>query len=386
MPEKRKKILIVSYPFPPVGGVWTFRIAKIVKYLSRAGFEIHVICANPRRFSTQDPHFMQDVADCHVYPLPDKTSKLIPRKLFLNLLFLKKINQIASVVKPNLLYFNGGPYYYFVLGPVVKRKLGLPYVLDFRDPWYLREEFRMAKKFFLRYLEKYAVRNAERIINVTSFATKRYREHYHSMDSKRFVTIENGFDTEDFKDFEIKPSPKPDTTTIVYPGKLGTRNPESFMKAICLLINQKRMTNLRFVHAGEKELVLEQLTKSLNLAAHVFFTGFMSYSAVLKMINEADIGLLITGLREWEPTTKIYDYLALRTKILAIAHPNGYVAEVLKKTDSGVVVANDPQSIADSIVRLAETKRRFSFTNIAEYTREHQIQSLIRNVINPIIR
>src|SRR4051812_7313100 len=112
----------------------------------------------------------------------------------------------------------------FLAAPILKRSRGVPYILDFRDPWsmypYQQSTFlntTLAR--VIRWVEGTAVRGAEVVVNVTDDASRLYIDHYakDGVPSDRFVTIMNGVDLEDLAD--VQPIPQPAAFSLIYSGK-----------------------------------------------------------------------------------------------------------------------------------------------------------------------
>jgi len=359
-----KKLLIVSYFFPPFGEVGAVRITKFTKYLLRLGWKIKVITVDEKYYKTLNTDWLKEVKEAEI--LRSRRTKIkipgINEQGFYWLPFLfRTINGLLKKENFKISFWTGGPFYHWILAPYLKRRFGLKYILDFRDPWRLNP-YRRPKSLF-SYLariletifEPLAIKEATYVINVTEEATELYKNFYPAYREK-FITIPNGFDPEDLQNIEPLSFSSFD---IVYVGKFSNfRNPIPFLKAFKKLLVDKKLEpkDVRFVWIGKKEKNVIKYIKKLELTDFVVMTGFKPYKEVLRYVKGAQLCLLITGNHPYEPTTKIFDYMGLKKRILGITSVEGFVFKVLRKYPEGVICSNREGQIYEALSESWESK------------------------------
>lgn len=352
-----KKLLMIAYFFPPYAEVGVVRVAKFAKYLQKEDKDITVLTVKEKYYQTSNDSYVQDVIGIHTIRTI-RMQKIIPGineegfywtpVLFFYFLYQMVFN------KPQVVYFTGGPFYHWILAPLTKI-FGVDYILDFRDPWKL-SPYVIRKNGFFGWLtskiegciERFAIKHAKTVINVTNQATKMYKDEYTTF-SEKFVTITNGFDSDDFKDIKPLNISKFD---IVYSGKFGSfRDVRPFMKAFSEKIKEHHLNpeDIRFVWIGKEEKHIVNIIKEMKLEAFVKMLGYLPYRKNLQYIKGAKIALLIAGEHPYEPTTKIFDYMALQRNILGITDVTGFVSETLEMYPKGRVSQNKLDLIREQL-------------------------------------
>jgi glycosyltransferase involved in cell wall biosynthesis len=390
-----KRVLVITHIFPPVGGVGTFRVTKYVKYLRRFGWEPVVITAKETAYGQIDHSLEKDIPpDVHIYRLPvwkrrfinDEGIRWIPS-------VLRKARFIVGRERPAVAYLTGGPFYPLILGPLLNLRFGIPYVVDLRDPWKLARRSSPMRRIKPRLgglltniLEPIVVRNASRVICVTEPMREEYRAEYKNESPSKFVTITNGYDPEDFD--HIQPLRFADFT-IVYTGKFGVaagfRDPSAFFQAMQIL--QGKGLRAHFVHVGVVEPRVVELAENMGIKDLIEFIGPKPYNETLAYAKGANLLLVIGGGSRWEPTTKVFDYIGCKRPILAIAPPDGAIAEVVKKVQSARLVdSQNPAEIAAALedAYLGKLNQNDTQELPKLYEREH-LTGMLADVLNEAI-
>ncbi|MGW8169132.1 MAG: hypothetical protein ACWGHH_03910 [Sulfurovaceae bacterium] len=352
-----KKLLMIAYFYPPFAEVGVVRVAKFVKYLKKKGKDITVLTVKEKYYQTSNDSYVQDVNGVKKIRTPRIPSIISGINeegfywtpvLFFYLLYQMIFN------RPQMVYLTGGPFYHWILAPLIKL-FGVEYILDFRDPWKL-SPYAVRKNGFLgrltfklsTYIERFAIKHAKIVINVTNQATKMYKDEYPEF-LEKFVTITNGFDSDDFIEIEPLSISKFD---IVYSGKFGTfRDVRPFFEAFSMMIKEHNFTpeDIRFVWIGKVEEHIINMMKEMKLENYVEMLGFLPYRKNLQYIKGSQIALLIAGKHPYEPTTKIFDYMALQKYILGITDAEGFVVETLGMYPLGGISKNNVNAVLEKL-------------------------------------
>jgi Glycosyl transferase 4-like domain len=215
-----KTALLVSLNFPPSQIASVHRARHLAKHLPAFGWR-PVVIAVDERFHKEpvDPSLGRlvspDVAIHRVKALPLwMTSCFGVGDLAIRSIFhvSRKIDQLVSETKPGIVFFTGWPFYQMLLAGRVKKRFGLPVILDFQDPWvstYGATRPRWSKDGISHRLamtlEPRAVRNAAYITSVSDTQNDEMATRYPWIDRKHMAAIPIGGDMSDFDGLRMLP-------------------------------------------------------------------------------------------------------------------------------------------------------------------------------------
>ncbi len=361
-----KKVLMIAYSYPPVGGSGVLRTVKFTKYLPQFGFVPFVLTVESSPTAVLDPTLLAEVPpEAQVvatasaeYRLMRAASRLGVNPEWLSLpdahigwLPFAVRSGEAIVRKENIaVIFATAPVVTSLLvGYVLKRRTRRPLVLDFRDPWTqnvftntypTRVHRRLQEK-----MESVVLRSANHVIATTEEMSRGLIAKYPFL-RDRCATLRNGFDAADFHG--LTRSTTSERFTITYVGSLyGLRTGVHFLEALGSLMEKRRdlRDQIRVVFVGHQDKRTARLVQELRLDDVVEIHGFVSHRESLQWMMNADALLLLMGQREvvgngMGPMMipgKTFEYLATRRPILTLA-PQGAVSEIIRGTGSGLVV------------------------------------------------
>jgi glycosyltransferase involved in cell wall biosynthesis len=259
------------------------------------------------------------------------------------------------------------------MAPVIRLFFHLPYVVDLRDPWRLarRGTHIHGLKAHLGELltniaEPIVLRYSAKVICVSEYMCKEYREVYSYLPSQKFVVITNGYDPDDFATIEPIYFAE---FTIVYTGKFRTaealRDPTHFFYALKIL--KEHNLKVRFVHIGMKEEEVLNIAKQIKILELIEVIGPCPYKKTLSYAKGSNLLLLIAGGQKTEQTGKIFDYIGCSRPILALASPNGEIAKIVKKIyNARLIKNNDPEAIAMIIKEMLYENQKVVQTKIVQ--------------------
>ncbi len=381
----KKKILIISYFFPPFSEVGAVRVAKIVKYLYQLDWTVHVVCVLEKYYGTIGESYLGDVKNAKIYRTK-RFRKFIPGLneegfYWAPYLFFKLIKVIKKH-KPDIIYYSGGPFFHWIIAPMIKKITGVNFVLDLRDAFALnpynksKNIFSYFIKQFSKFIEAFAIKYSSGVIHVNEFAVEMYSIHYPKYSAK-MLKFSNGYDPEDF--LNIKPR-KLDGFNIVYSGKFGNfRDPLPFFQAFKKIIEDNKFSpkDICFIWIGNKEKHIVDMIDNLLINEYVKYTGFLSYKENLEYINGSSLALLVAGNHAYEQTTKIFDYAALNKPILALISTDGFLKKELSSYGNALI-CKDPKDIYNAISYYINTpsSELNSNNNFKKFERKEIIKAL----------
>lgn len=267
----------------------------------------------------------------------------------------------ASDTRPDAIVTMSPPGWAHLIGDYARRRLRVPWVMDFRDRWsgspahpppapWRQIEARAESRFLA---------TADRVL----VATPALEAHYRRLRPEaRISTITNGYDAEDFAN--LRPSPA-ETFTVSHVGTLGgSRSPEPFLRAwrAFLVEGQIDLESVacRFVGPTSRIDFEAALASDPPLRDSVTFRPFCSHRAALQEMVDASVLLLLLPdqVEAGELLTgKAFEYMAAGRPILALA-PEGALADLLRANGAAAVVApGDQAGLVAALRRLHERHR-----------------------------
>jgi glycosyltransferase involved in cell wall biosynthesis len=358
-----KKVLLIAYHFPPLGGGGVFRTLKFTKYLPEFGYQPHVLTVKNPMYRIKDPTLIREIpSSAKVYRtfsfehivlraprllkinlkwfyIPDENIGWLPFGVFTGTRLVKK-------EKIDVIYATSPTWTSLLIGFLLKRKTKKPLVLDFRDPWtnnYLSRYPTEFHKNLERTMEKTVLTQADYVTVATDLMKDALLKNYPFLKSK-IETITNGFDSEDFKDLKIRK--KTGKFSITYVGSIyGSITAEPFLVALKELVEEKKecRENIEVLFVGSYGRETPHLVRKLRLEKNVRFIEYVSHREGLEFMVNSQVLLLLITIEESKGkailTGKLFEYLASRKPIIAIAPEDGLAAAVINSSNSGAVVS-----------------------------------------------
>ncbi|MCP4976941.1 MAG: glycosyltransferase family 4 protein [Maribacter sp.] len=372
-----KKVLIITYYWPPAGGPGVQRWLKFVKYLP--DFDIKPIVYIPENpnYPITDESFVKDIPEGiviykHSIKEPYKWASLFSGKKAKrissgiiksqNQSFLEKImlwvrgnlfipDARKNWVKPSVRFLadvlgkekidtvvtTGPPHSVHLIGHQLKQKRNIKWLADFRDPWTsigYHKKLKLTAKSERKHreLEQLVLTSANQII-VTSRTTK---EEFKDISSKPITVITNGYDL-DYKGGR----PLTKDFTISHIGSLlSGRNPKVLWDVLAQIVqeNEAFRQSFKLRLAGVVSEDVLQSMYSSGLKDYIELIGYISHSEAIILQQNSQV-LLLVEIDSLETVGilpgKLYEYISARRPILAIGPNNWDAAQVIADTQSG---------------------------------------------------
>lgn len=386
-----KRVLMIAYYFPPLGGSGVQRSLKFARYLPEHGWRPLVVA--PRRGLRDEPRDSSLLAE-----IPPAADVVRTRRLDLTLLpriarrlrlgWLSRL--LASLTRylpdaqvgwlpwalpaalhqarrADVIYSTSAPYSDHLLAWLCQRATGKPWVADFRDEWSANPSLRYPSPAFLalnRALERRLLRAADRIIVTSRLHAVSQRRLLPPEQRAKVRLIHNGFDSHDRQALVARP--RDGRWTLAHVGSLyGVYQPDTLLSALGRAVADGSIpaADVRLVFAGA-------LSRSApvpeTLAGVVEFTGYLPHGEALGVLESADAALIILGThgvgRDGRAGVtavpgKMFEYWMLDKPILALAPAESYAVELLRR--AGYDSICDPGDVAAITALLAAEYRRW---------------------------
>ena len=419
------KVLIVSHGYPPFGGSGMLRTLKFSRYLPDSGWEPVVLTLARTRHPRIDPKLMAEVpADTAVYrsravdPLealvrlraavrrllrggreagkagggeraaiaaPDSgaASARGPVSLLKDLLstpdgysgwILPGILKGVWVIlrhRPRLIFSTSPPPSAHCIGGALAKLSGLPWVVDFRDPWTLQypdDGPDGRRKRWNRRIETRVINGASRVICNTDPLNAALRCAYPDAKPDKFVTITNGFDPADFPDIREVREGEGGPFTFLHTGEFfpdrNLRVPDPFLEALAELIDSGELNRdtvrVRLIGSGEYTGLpaFSRFAAMPALAGVLDVVDFLPHGEISGELARAHALLLFQNGTEFhmQIPAKAFEYIKAAKPILAVA-PAGATAELVLSVAGGRAVAPDDRDDMLAAIRDLLTTR-----------------------------
>jgi glycosyltransferase involved in cell wall biosynthesis len=265
----------------------------------------------------------------------------------------------------DVLYSSAPPFSTHLAAGLLTRRLGLPWVADFRDPWIGNSFARPLGAPHRRLqagLERWIVSGADRSVFATERMRDRYASRYPTL-ADRFVVIPNGYDLADLASARTAAAAETPTDDglfhLVYAGSLyGADELALLLDGVELLRRRRpelsdrlRVELIGWLNAQNQDLAARRLPSLEPLVRHV---DFMPRNEALARVARADAGLLLMADapgRDQVVGSKLYEYIGLDKPVLAVTPPSE-ARRTLEGLDWGILADPDPDGVAVGLERI----------------------------------
>ena len=423
--NSEKKVLVITYYWPPAGGPGVQRWLKFVKYLPDFGIQPIVYIPENPTYPIIDEALIKEVSEKTIilkhkifepYQLAslfskNKTKKIssgiIPnqkKQSFLDKTFLWIRGNLfipdARVfwVKPSVKFLekyiiennidtivtSGPPHSLHLIGLKLKQELGIKWFADFRDPWTTigyHKSLRLSNYASKKHKSlEHKVLNAADTIIVTSNTTK---TEFQAITSKPIEVITNGYDTEN-----VVKQPLDSKFSLAHIGSfLSERNPKILWETLFELINEipdfKFHLEIKLIGAVSQE-VLETISQ-FGLNPYLNNLGYVSHSEAISHQRKSQVLLLIEINSEDTKSIipgKLFEYMISGRPIIAIG-PNGSdFAEIISNTNTGVFFGYSEKMKIKSVLldyynQFLEGKLHSNAVGLQQYSRKSLTEKLV---------
>lgn len=418
-----KRVLIITYYWPPSAGSGVQRWLKFAKYLPEYGWEPVIFTPENPDFELQDPTLVKDISSLlEVIKFPiwepygifkkikgqksGDPAKVLEKKnpsIFERLSIWIRANLLIPDprvfwVKPSVRFLEesilkgnyqaiittGPPHSMHLIGLKLHEKTGIPWLADFRDPWSSWEFLdTLPMLYWVRrrhqLLEKQVLTKANAITTISPT----FQKDLEKLAQREVKLLTNGFDNHDFPAQSEENRLKEKDIEIVYSGVIDAiRNPLPFLKAFKKAFEAStKSVRLRFV--GKVSITIEEYIQTDPwLLDHVELVGYVSHQRVLEFYQAADILLLIlttTKNAQGNIPGKLFEYLASGKTIIGLGDPTGDAATIIQQAKAGEIIEpNDERKIIESLRKFDPTKETSSPKSIEQFSRKSLSKQLAR--------
>ncbi len=395
-----RQIIIISFTFPPQGGIGGRRWAKFSKYFKREGLNVKVYTAPFRNNSSP---WKEDTIGVEVVEIETGFPRVIrfgvstildKIKYRLALYQLRKqvngnfydhssmwhANLIPALKKEDLnssvIIASAGPFSYLAdLIPLKKEFPELKLIADFRDPWTTNKtafgysDLPDTRLKVEQEKEKQVVDDFDAIVSVASPMTDYFKSISNGQGIDKFHTILNGYDPEDYKFLPRSPKKSTSTLKIAFVGTLYNKTKQG-LKALCVALRETDLV-VEVTFCGDMTDEARELLSQLN---QVKLLGKVSGTEARSIINESDVAmLLLTDDLTYSFSTKFCEYISMKKPIWIISK-EGETPAFIVDHEIGVHSNPNKKDVLDGLQTLVQSISKLNYESFD--ARPFQIQKL----------
>lgn len=381
------KILIISFYTYPCKLVGAKRMSYIANYLIQEGASVTIIKANNEAFGNQvDKELKLDPEISIIEVTKLNKFKTYIQAIYRFFRFKKVINNLLKNESFDIIYFSGGPFFYFPLGILCKFKYKIPYILDFRDLWIIGEledlnwKGKILRK-FEKYFEKKSAEYADLIVSVSPRITEMYNSEFCSSSKLEILTVLNGYNDTELPRFINKPLKKNNSIKIGIFGKFSYYNYDHLNILFEAINKLKNSIEVQVHHIGLTENDFSNLVKMNYLSENFTFLGYKNYSEGIKYLSKMDF-LILNNRTEYALGTKIFDYLYLNKPIFSFIMRNSEIWNLLSQFKNTYLIhnSNDLISAIQSLL-ISDDWSVITKQELEKYSRKTQTAILYNKII-----
>ena len=430
-----KKILVITFYWPPAGGIPVLRWLQFCKYLPEHGWSPIVYTAKDAHYPMIEEGLLDEVDKKKVQVLRNKiwepynlykaftgmkkekkvqdmlvsegkekgwkekfglwvrANFFIPdaRKFWIN----SSVSYLEKYIKENhidLIVSNGPPHSMHLIGRALKKRTGIPWVADFRDPWTKIDYYhhlplmpwadRKHKN-----LER-AVLSEANLVTSHSWSTS---EDFRRIGTSPVEVITNGFDDADFPADISFENPFFEITHV---GSINSDRDTPMLWEVLEEIAKEDpsfASDLKIKLVGKIDISTKRTISNFNFKNQVEFIDFVPHDEACRIMQKSTVLLLllkkIPTIRAVIPG-KIFEYLAAKRPILCLGADDGDSAKIINEVDAGVAVNHgDRKALKEKILHLYTSFKNNTLKgaeNFDQYSRKNlakRYAKLLDNVI-----
>jgi glycosyltransferase involved in cell wall biosynthesis len=348
-----RKVLVIAYFFPPLGGAGVQRVLKFVKYLPEHGYQPVVLTTRARNYPAKDPSLLAELPGGTTIIRARDPSPLRWARTGADYLGLTSLRSLAGWPdeaaawvpaaamsalravrrhRPAVIFSSAPPFSAHVVAWMTARVTGLPWVADFRDEFSANPHAEEPTDFVQRLsasVERRVVTDAARVVTVGEY----FAVQSAPAGSERRVTIVNGVDPADVTDVE-EAAGRSEKFRLSFVGTLyGDINLTPITSAL------DRLSSRGIIDPAKCEVRLVGsmwLRQKPNAGqVPVIMTGYVRHTEAVREMRHATVLLFYVPDSTPAPSGKIFEYLACERPILCIARRDNLAYRLVQHWGAG---------------------------------------------------
>jgi glycosyltransferase involved in cell wall biosynthesis len=415
-----KKVLIIAYYWPPAGGPGVQRWLKLTKYLARQDVQCFVLTVDPEKatYPLRDESLLADI-DSNVKVFSTDTSEMFgaykkasgrkdvpfsgfagegervslkqkvarfargnffipdPRKGW-NKHAYQKAEELIREENIKTVITSSPPHSSQLIGRKLKRKLGIHWIADFRDPWtdiYYYDLFYPTPiaRAYDKSLEKSVLIESDEIISVTQSWKELYVSKSPKIKAEKIHVIPNGYDPDDFN--ATQKNLDWQDILITYAGTITQQYPLDLFLQACELSGLNIRLRLIGKWDNKTRQILEQASSADHFAAE--FIDYIPKVELNKYLVNTDAQLFVLPRAESNKghvSGKLLDYIGAENPVIGIGPSDGDAARILRETRIGKMFdyGGSLEELRDFLIQISKREKPALTAEAKDFARDAQ--------------
>lgn len=395
---RKKKLLLISYFFPPINNIAARRWASMIREIE-TDFEVFVFSAGVENVTDEEEgtnifrfgsisNYVEKVEENKRGILHTLISRHFTHQIrsfdhtykSWYLKYRKQMDVLFQEIRPDVLLTTFGPIGPSLLGKFFKRKYpSIFWVADLRDSVSILNEDQ--KNLFQRLidsrLDKIIHSEADLICTVSNTLSGLLSDFY----KKKVFTLYNGFEGNAIS--MLPESARNQSITAYYAGYIYEHRKESFILAAKAFKSLKIRFKVRLLCSPDEWKEMNQIIEKFSLDTVELYRPAPS-KIIYQEELEADILVILEDLDKSSMVTKgnltgkLFEYLKFPAPILAVCRTDSEIKNILVETKRGILV-DSFEDIINSIGKLRDYKLE-CISQISTYSRKFQAKSFLNKL------
>ncbi len=377
-----RRVLIVSPHFPPINAADHQRVRMSLPYFEEFGWRPTVLAVRPEDVEgTDDPLLSRTLPEgveiIRTGALPVRwTRRLGLGSLALRALpaFWRAGNRLLARERFDAVYFSTTMFAVMALGSLWRRRFGVPYILDFQDPW-IQDYYDQPgappppggrwkhgfNQWLARRLEPLAMRDVSEVVTVSPAYVETLRAHYPQLAADQCTVLPFGAPE---RDFDLLPTLDVRQTVFdpgdgrrhwVYVGR-GGLDLTPALRILFTAVAEARARDpqvwsalrMHFIGTsyapdGRAEKTVEPLAQACGVSDLVEErTARVPYFEAIQLLRQSEVILVVGSDSPAYSASKLYPCLLARRPLLALLHADSPAVAILRRCRAGRVVTFRP--------------------------------------------
>lgn len=389
-----KKVLIITYYWPPAGGPGVQRVLKFAKYLPQFGWEPVILTVENGNFPAIDEGLVEEIPEnLKVYrtktlepfaiynkfqgkdkssavdtftitktgkSFKDKLGNAIRSYFFIpdarkgwRPFAVKKGLEIIKQEKIDLIFSSSPPHSLQLIAKKLSKETKLPWVADFRDPW--STAFWLDESQKKGWVNKQNIKKESAVFkDLNHFTTVSHGvldsfKNLYPHIKENSTLLYNGYDT---SDFEAIAKVKNEKFTIRYVGTLAmSQNPELLFESLAQIKRNSAevASKLKVEFWGKFDQAIKDSVDKYDVADIVEFYGYVSHAKAVELMQNGDMLILVIPEGKGILTGKLFEYIATGNQVLGFG-PKDCEAQILVEKNGFGFFAHSANQLVNSIL------------------------------------
>lgn len=365
-----KKVAIVAPQFPPCNLTAAHRSRYFSSNLEKFGWKPYVITVEDKHYGNHIEKDLEDLIPDNLKIIKTKAFGVKPFKIIGDLglrsiyWHYKALCQLVEEEKIDLLFIPIPPNYSSILGYLINRKYGIPYAIDYIDPWVteIGKSARILSKawishYLAKFLEPIVLSKVSLITSVAPLYYQDIKDKYEWLNKCKFNSMPYGIDSSEFE--VVRKNPKraylfdnnSSSFRIIYAGAMLPKAYKILNELLMAIemINYKnpeigKKIKIYFVGTGKDpadpaSYSLNKIIEKFNLEEQIVeYPARIPYLDVINHLNSADAVLVMGSTERHYSPSKIFQAVMSKNPILALLHNKSTAVDIIDEINARYLV------------------------------------------------